>query len=263
MSSGSEKPTLSGPDLFGDFLNPNATSTSSIFPSTQSAPPPSSSSDFLHLGNLAPDLPKMTSSASHPDLLSGWDSWADSPAPTSLASQQPKKPALEGQALTTGSQTSVPSGLSFSQAKSQNFDPFADLANLKSGLPGPSGGGFPAGGFGQKSAPSQKGGNQWQTKKPQNTGTSWQSHAQPQQVKSSTQNKPNYTVNFSVIGGREERGIRAPGFGQKPKVSENDFEDLLSNQGFSAKSDKKGTKTIAEMRKQEMSKDMDPLKLKV
>uniref|UniRef100_A0A8C3RSM0 Cyclin-G-associated kinase n=1 Tax=Chelydra serpentina TaxID=8475 RepID=A0A8C3RSM0_CHESE len=250
MSSGSEKPTLSGPDLFGDFLNPNATSTSSIFPSTQSAPPPSSSSDFLHL-----DLPKMTSSASHPDLLSGWDSWADSPAPTSLASQQPKKPALEGQALTTGSQTSVPSGLSFSQAKSQNFDPFADLANLKSGLP--------AGGFGQKSAPSQKGGNQWQTKKPQNTGTSWQSHAQPQQVKSSTQNKPNYTVNFSVIGGREERGIRAPGFGQKPKVSENDFEDLLSNQGFSAKSDKKGTKTIAEMRKQEMSKDMDPLKLKI
>uniref|UniRef100_A0A8C3RX69 Cyclin-G-associated kinase n=1 Tax=Chelydra serpentina TaxID=8475 RepID=A0A8C3RX69_CHESE len=235
MSSGSEKPTLSGPDLFGDFLNPNATSTSSIFPSTQSAPPPSSSSDFLHL-----DLPKMTSSASHPDLLSGWDSWADSPAPTSLASQQPKN---------------VPSGLSFSQAKSQNFDPFADLANLKSGLP--------AGGFGQKSAPSQKGGNQWQTKKPQNTGTSWQSHAQPQQVKSSTQNKPNYTVNFSVIGGREERGIRAPGFGQKPKVSENDFEDLLSNQGFSAKSDKKGTKTIAEMRKQEMSKDMDPLKLKI
>ncbi|XP_037758195.1 cyclin-G-associated kinase isoform X1 [Chelonia mydas] len=263
MSSGSEKPTLSGPDLFGDFLNPNATSTSSVFPSTQSAPPPSSSSDFLHLGNLVPDLPKMTSSASHPDLLSGWDSWADSPTTTNLATQQPKKSALEGQVLTTGSQTSVPSGLSFSQAKSQNFDPFADLANLKSGLPGPSGGGFPAGGFGQKSAPSQKGGNQWQTKKPQNTGTSWQSHAQPQQVKSSTQSKPNYTVNFSVIGGREERGIRAPGFGQKPKVSENDFEDLLSNQGFSAKSDKKGTKTIAEMRKQEMSKDMDPLKLKI
>uniref|UniRef100_A0A452I0E0 Cyclin-G-associated kinase n=1 Tax=Gopherus agassizii TaxID=38772 RepID=A0A452I0E0_9SAUR len=184
MSSGSEKPTLSGPDLFGDFLNPNATSTSSIFPSTHSAPPPSSSSDFLHLGKHCY-------------------------------------------------------------------------------CPGPSGGGFPAGGFGQKSAPSQKGGNQWQTKKPQNTATSWQSHTQPQQAKSSTQSKPNYTVNFSVIGGREERGIRTPGFGQKPKVSENDFEDLLSNQGFSAKSDKKGTKTIAEMRKQEMSKDMDPLKLKI
>lgn len=51
--------------------------------------------------------------------------------------------------------------------------------------------------------------------------------------------------------------------GQKPKVSENDFQDLLSNQGFSSKSDRKGPKTIAEMRKQELSKDMDPLKLKV
>uniref|UniRef100_A0A8C0QNT2 Cyclin-G-associated kinase n=1 Tax=Chelonoidis abingdonii TaxID=106734 RepID=A0A8C0QNT2_CHEAB len=234
MSSGSEEPALSGPDLFGDFLNPNATSTSSIFPSTHSAPPPSSSSDFLHLGKCF---------------------WHDFLVKVSVA--------FPRFTLTTGSQASVPSGLSFSQAKSQNFDPFADLANLKSGLPGPSGGGFPAGGFGQKSAPSQKGGNQWQTKKPQNTGSSWQSHTQPQQAKSSTQSKPNYTVNFSVIGGREERGIRTPGFGQKPKVSENDFEDLLSNQGFSAKSDKKGTKTIAEMRKQEMSKDMDPLKLKI
>lgn len=41
-----------------------------------------------------------------------------------------------GQAFTTGSQSSVSSGLSFSQAKSQNFDPFADLASLGSGLPG-------------------------------------------------------------------------------------------------------------------------------
>lgn len=49
---------------------------------------------------------------------------------------------------------------------------------------------------------------------------------------------------------------------QKPKVSENDFEDLLPNQGFS-KSDKKGPKTMAEMRKQDLARDTDPLKLKV
>uniref|UniRef100_A0A8B9DG46 Cyclin-G-associated kinase n=1 Tax=Anser cygnoides TaxID=8845 RepID=A0A8B9DG46_ANSCY len=117
--------------------------------------------------------------------------------------------------------------------------------------------GFSGSGFGQKTAPPQKSGNQWQkSTKPQST--SWQS-----QTKSSTTAKPNYTGNFSVIGGREERGVRTPSFGQKPKVSANDFEDLLSNQGFSAKSDKKGPKTIAEMRKQEMSKDMDPLKLKI
>lgn len=48
----------------------------------------------------------------------------------------------------------------------------------------------------------------------------------------------------------------------KPKVSA-DFEDLLSGQGFNAHKDKKGPKTIAEMRKEEMAKEMDPEKLKV
>ncbi|NXL51362.1 GAK kinase, partial [Podilymbus podiceps] len=254
MSSGSENQALSGPDFFGDFLHPSSTSTASTFPSTHNSLPPSSSSDFLNLGNWTAEPSKISSSTSHPDLLGGWDSWADSSATSSVASPQ-LKPLFE--AFTTGSQSSVSSGLSFSQAKSQNFDPFADLASLGSGLPGSSSGGLSSSGFGQKTAPSQKSGNQWQkSTKPQTT--SWQS-----QTKSSTAAKPNYTVNFSVIGGREERGVRTPSFGQKPKVSENDFEDLLSNQGFSAKSDKKGPKTIAEMRKQEMSKDMDPLKLKI
>ncbi|NXO75048.1 GAK kinase, partial [Sitta europaea] len=256
MSSSSENQTLSGPDLFGDFFNPTSTSTANTVPSTQSSLPPSSSSDFLNLGHLTPEPSKISSSTSHPDLLSGWDSWADSSTASNVAPPQ-LKPVCEGQVFTTGSQSSVSSGLSFSQAKAQNFDPFADLANLGSGLPGSSTGGLLGSGFSQKTAPSQKLGNQWQ-KSPQTKNTSWQS-----QTKSSTAAKPNYTVNLSVIGGREERGVRAPSFGQKPKVSENDFEDLLSNQGFSAKSDKKGPKTIAEMRKQEMSKDMDPLKLKI
>ncbi|NXB75147.1 GAK kinase, partial [Donacobius atricapilla] len=252
VSSSSENQALSGPDLLGDFLNPTSTSTANTVASTQSSLPPSSSSDFLNLGNLAPEPPKISSSTSHPDLLSGWDSWADSSTTSNVASPQ-LKPVF----FTTGSQSSVSSGLSFSQAKAQNFDPFADLANLGSGLPGSSTAGLLGSGFSQKTASSQKLGNQWQ-KSPKPPNTSWQS-----QTKSSTATKPNYTVNLSVIGGREERGVRAPGFGQKPKVSENDFEDLLSNQGFSAKSDKKGPKTIAEMRKQEMSKDMDPLKLKI
>uniref|UniRef100_A0A8C8EF00 Cyclin-G-associated kinase n=1 Tax=Otus sunia TaxID=257818 RepID=A0A8C8EF00_9STRI len=200
-----------------------------------------SSDFFFSVGNLTPEPPKISSSTSHPDLLGGWDSWADS----------------SGTTFTTGSQSNVSSGLPFSQAVSQNFDPFADLANLGSGLPGSSSGGLSSSGFGQKTAPSQKLGNQWQ-KSAKPPSPSWQS-----QTKSSTAAKPNYVVNLSVIGGREERGVRTPSFGQKPKVSENDFEDLLSNQGFSAKSDKKGPKTIAEMRKQEMSKDMDPLKLKI
>uniref|UniRef100_A0A4X2LXM2 Cyclin G associated kinase n=2 Tax=Vombatus ursinus TaxID=29139 RepID=A0A4X2LXM2_VOMUR len=190
MSSSSETQSHSNPDLFEDFLNPSsAPASSSMFPSTHSAPPPSSSSDFLHLGE---------------SLIS---------MKTSL----------------------FPSGSSC---------------------------GFSPGGFASKATQSSKGGSPWQTKPP-NYGPSWPSQAKSQQTKSSPQTKPNYSVNFSVIGGREERGIRAPGFVQKPKVSENDFEDLLPNQGFSSKSDKKGPKTIAEMRKQEMSKDMDPLKLKL
>ncbi|NXM79125.1 GAK kinase, partial [Serilophus lunatus] len=256
MSSNSENQALPGPDLFGDFLNPTSTSTANTVPSTQGSLPPSSSSDFLNLGNLTPEPPKISSSTSHPDLLGGWDSWANTSTTSNVASPQ-LKPVSEGQAFTAGSQSSVSSGLSFSQAKSQNFDPFADLANLGSGLPGSSSSGLLSSGFSQKTAPSQKVGNQWQ-KSSKSPSTSWQT-----QTKSSTAARPNYTVNLSVIGGREERGVRTPSFGQKPKVSENDFEDLLSNQGFSAKSDKKGPKTIAEMRKQEMSKDMDPLKLKI
>ncbi|XP_009868638.1 PREDICTED: cyclin-G-associated kinase-like [Apaloderma vittatum] len=256
VSSSSENPALSGPDLFEGFLNPSSTSTAITVTSTQSSFPPSSSSDLLNLGNLTAEPPKVSSSTSHPDLLGGWDSWADSSRTNNVAPPQ-LKPLFEGQAFTTGSQSNVSSGLSFSQAKSQNFDPFADLGSLGSSLPGSSSSGHTNTGFGQKTASAQKLGNQWQ--KPTKTqSTSWQS-----QTKSSTAAKPNYTVNFSVIGGREERGVRIPSFAQKPKVSENDFEDLLCNQGFSAKSDKKGPKTIAEMRKQEMSKDMDPLKLKI
>lgn len=46
-------------------------------------------------------------------------------------------------------------------------------------------------------------------------------------------------------------------------MSESDFEDLLSDQGFSSKADRKGPRTMAEMRRQEQARDADPLKLKV
>lgn len=54
-----------------------------------------------------------------------------------------------------------------------------------------------------------------------------------------------------------------PSPGQKPRVSENDFEDLLSNQGFSSKADKRGPRTMAEMRRQDQARGTDPLRLKV
>lgn len=51
--------------------------------------------------------------------------------------------------------------------------------------------------------------------------------------------------------------------GPRPKMKEDDFEDLLSTQGFGSRPDRKGPRTIAEMRRQEMTKEIDPLKLQV
>uniref|UniRef100_A0A4W3HF38 Cyclin-G-associated kinase n=1 Tax=Callorhinchus milii TaxID=7868 RepID=A0A4W3HF38_CALMI len=162
----------------------------------------------------------------------------------------------------TSAATSTSSATPFNQPKPQSFDPFADLGNLGSNLPGSMSGGFPAGGFTQKPAQAPLSSGSWQAGRPLASNTARQ-QSKPQQPKPMAQGKPNYNVAFSVIGSREERGIRGPGFGPKPKVSMNDFQDLLSDQGFSSTMDKKGPKTIAEMRREELTKEMDPLKLKI
>lgn len=107
------------------------------------------------------------------------------------------------------------------------------------------------------------GGSSWQqTSRPPTQGTPRPPQTRPP-PKASAQPRPNYAANLSVIGSREERGVRAPSFGQKPRVSESDFEDLLSDQGFSSRADRKGPRTMAEMRRQEQARDADPLKLKL
>uniref|UniRef100_A0A8D3A947 Cyclin-G-associated kinase n=1 Tax=Scophthalmus maximus TaxID=52904 RepID=A0A8D3A947_SCOMX len=241
----------SGPDLFGDLLGSDSSATSG-FGSGHGNPTPASNSNKL--GN---DAPKMTSSASQPDLLGGWDSWA------------------AGTTTTTGMTAGMSS---LSKAKSQTFDPFADLGNLGSTLPGK----FTLRGLSPGETPlttpysytpigcSSK---PWQSVKPAASAQNKPWMAGPgsgpapkassaSQPAGAQPSKPNYNLNFSsVIGGREERGVRGPGFGPKPKVKEDDFGDLLSTQGFSSKFDKKGPRTIAEMRRQEVTKDMDPLKL--
>ncbi|XP_040273540.1 cyclin-G-associated kinase [Bufo bufo] len=241
------------PDLFEGLISPHSASTPNVYPSTQSAPSPASSMDFLNLDNFPATHSKIVSSASNPDLLGGWNSW-DEPAKPNVFLPKSNKSDYEGLAFTS-SQMTTSSSSSFVQAKSSSFDPFADLNSLGSSLQN-------KGSSSQFSARSNDKSfqkiNSKPAPKPQTTNTSWQS-----QPKAGLQSKPNYGANFSVIGGREERGIRAPGFGPKPKVTESDFGDLLTNQGFSAKNDRKGPKTIAEMRRQEMTRDMDPLKLKI
>lgn len=242
----------SGSDLFGDLLGSDAAN------SGFKAPAPASNSSLFNLNKLASETPKMTSSASQPDLLSGWDSWATSGTSTTAnLSTAANKPSMSASGVS-----------SFSKAKSQSFDPFADLGNLGSTLPGSSSASFSGSGF--KTAPSAGGpknsGQQWQQTPRPSSGPNkpWMppnSTARPQVVPQAA--KPNYNPSFSVIGGRQERGIRGPGFGPKPKVKEDDFEDLLCTQGFGSKPDRKMPRTIAEMRKQELSKDMDPLKLQI
>lgn len=252
LTSDPDSQPCSKPDLFGEFLNSDSVAApSASFPSTHSAPPPACSTDFLQLGDVPVEPSKMTASASHPDLLRGWDDWAEAPAPT---------PAAEGPFFSPGGQPAPP-GPPASRTKSQTLDPFADLGDLSSSLQG-SPSGFAPGSFGPKAALTSKGGSSWQTSRPPAQGTPWAPQTKPP-PKACAQPRPNYAANFSVIGGREERGVRAPSFVQKPRVSENDFEDLLSNQGFSSKADRKGPRTIAEMRRQEQARDTDPLKLKL
>ncbi|XP_072373205.1 cyclin-G-associated kinase isoform X2 [Scyliorhinus torazame] len=256
------KPDQTEPDLFGQFFSPNAPT----FSSANDKPHPSSSSDFFSMGNAPPELSKVSSSASQPDLMSGWDAWASS---SNTVPQQNNKAAFGATdqsstfTSTLGSSPGPSSSMSFSHSKSQSFDPFADIGNLGSSLPGSLSGGFMAGGaFTQKPAQPAMGSGPWQTGK--TLGSSAPSRQQAQQPKSrpAAQTKPNYNLNF-VMGRREERGIRGPGFGPKPKVSASDFKDLLSEQGFSSTTDRKEPRTIAELRREELTKEMDPLKLKI
>uniref|UniRef100_H3DEV8 Cyclin G associated kinase n=1 Tax=Tetraodon nigroviridis TaxID=99883 RepID=H3DEV8_TETNG len=236
----------SGPDLFVDLLGSDGSNTSKFPPAHTNAAP--SNTSLFDLNKLVNDTPKMTSSASQPDLLGGWDSWAAG------------KTASTSAAANRSSYANTASGApSMSKAKSQTFDPFADLGNLGSNLPASSGTTFSA------KAPSSKPLAQpWQSGRP-STGSGSTAKPSTAPPPASTQPpKPNYNLNFSsVIGGREERGIRGPGFGPKPKVKEDDFEELLSTQGFASRPDKKGPRTIAEMRREELTKEIDPLKLQI
>lgn len=244
-----------GPDLFEGLISPHSASTPNVYPSTHSAPPPASSMDFLNLDNLPTTHSKLVSSASNPDLLGGWNSWEKPTKPSNVFLPKSNKSTFEGSVFTPVSQMSTSSSSSFVQAKSSTFDPFAGLDNLGSSFQNKA---SPAPFSARSNDKSFQKNTSKPTPKPQTTNASWQSQPKPGLTP-----KPNYSANFSVIGGREERGIRAPGFGPKPKVMESDFGDLLTTQGFSSKTDRKGPRTIAEMRRQELTRDMDPLKLKI
>ncbi|NXY38808.1 GAK kinase, partial [Pomatorhinus ruficollis] len=244
-------PKQTGPDLLGSFLGSSAVPGDPFLQATRS-PSPTVHSDPFHMASSTPTV------SIQPDVSSGWE-WPNKAGGLGMGSKS-------AATSPTGSLHSTPTH----QAKPQTLDPFADLGSLGASLAGgPSfaskpttptgmGGGFPPS---PQKPPPPMGGSGWQ----QGSGYGWQGtqpKAQPGVPHASPQNKPNYNVSFSAAGPQGERGKGPANVDSKPKVSA-DFEDLLSGQGFNAHKDKKGPKTIAEMRKEEMAKEMDPEKLKV
>ncbi|KAM4721202.1 auxilin isoform 2-T2 [Rhinophrynus dorsalis] len=242
-------------DLLGSLLSAsNATSGDAFLPTTRSPSPTVHVDPF----NMVPP-----SVSIQPDVSGAWDWGAPSQGGLGVGSRS-----------ATTSPTGSPHGTPLHQPKPQSLDPFADLGTLGANLAGgssfaskpttPTGcsGGFPPVGSPQKPSPQHVGGASWQP----NTGYSWQQTQSKQQqnmAHSSPQNKPNYNISFSAPGsGQNDRGKNATNVDTKQKMGA-DFEDLLSSQGFNAHKERKGPRTIAEMRKEEMSKEMDPEKLKI
>uniref|UniRef100_A0A4W2GL24 Auxilin n=1 Tax=Bos indicus x Bos taurus TaxID=30522 RepID=A0A4W2GL24_BOBOX len=232
----------SGQDLLGSFLNTASASSDPFLQPTRS-PSPTVHASSTPAVNI------------QPDVSGAWD-WHTKPGGFGMGSKS-------AATSPTGSSHGTPTH----QNKPQTLDPFADLGTLggssfasKPSTPTGLGGGFPPLSSPQKASPQPMGGG-WQ----QGGGYSWQqtqSKPQSSMPHSSPQNRPNYNVSFSSMpGGQNERGKAAANLEGKQKAA--DFEDLLSGQGFNAHKDKKGPRTIAEMRKEEMAKEMDPEKLKI
>uniref|UniRef100_A0A8C2YW97 Cyclin-G-associated kinase n=1 Tax=Cyclopterus lumpus TaxID=8103 RepID=A0A8C2YW97_CYCLU len=223
----------SGPDLFGDLLGSDS--------SAHSNPAPASNTSLFNLNKLVNNVPKMTSSASQPDLLGGWDSWA---------------------AGTTASMSATASKPSYTNTGDGQFcKRLAQISTVCSSAKASSSSAKPQGQPWQAGRPTSAQSKAWMAGSGPGTAPKASSASQSA---GALPTKPNYNLNFtSVIGGREERGARGPGFGPKPKVKVDDFEDLLSTQGFASRPDRKGPRTIAEMRRQELTKDIDPLKLQI
>ncbi|XP_078114666.1 auxilin isoform X3 [Sander vitreus] len=247
---------------------------------------------FLGPGRSSP-VPPATPTVNIQQLNAkgGWD-W-NRPATTSTGA---------GFGMGSRSATTSPTGSVHStpthQTQPNTLDPFADLGNLGGSLG--AGSGFsskpttptgtapsiPPMGSPSRPPPSPQHAEGWQS----HTGAgfpSWQPGVgggggwphqgqgpapQPKPSPSHTpmphtspQNRPNYNVSFSAIGGGSPSagGKVQAAMGSKPKAFHANFDDLLSGQGFAGAKEKKGPRTIAEMRKEEMAKEMDPEKIKI
>uniref|UniRef100_A0A3B3BMD9 Auxilin n=1 Tax=Oryzias melastigma TaxID=30732 RepID=A0A3B3BMD9_ORYME len=247
-------------DMMGSFLGPGNVGQPDPFLHAARSPSPTMHSP------VPPTTP--TVNIQQQNAMGGWD-WNRSAT------------TRGGFGMGSHSATTSPTGSVHSTPTHQNkpntLDPFADIGNLggsgfssKPTSPTGAGPAFPPMGSPSRPPPSPQHAGGWQ---PHSGGTfpSWQPNA-PKPSPSHTsmphtspQNRPNYNVSFSAMrGGSPSAGGKAqPGMGSKPKASDANFDDLLSGQGFAGTKERKGPRTIAEMRKEEMAKEMDPEKIKI
>ncbi|XP_031139761.1 putative tyrosine-protein phosphatase auxilin isoform X3 [Sander lucioperca] len=275
-------------DMIGSFLGPGNMGQPDPF--LHAARSPSPTLQPTSLGRSSP-VPPATPTVNIQQLNAkgGWD-W-NKPATTSTGFGMGSRSATTSP---TGSVHSTPTH----QTQPNTLDPFADLGNLGGSLG--AGSGFsskpttptgtapsvPPMGSPSRPPPSPQHAEGWQS----HTGAgfpSWQPGVgggggwphqgqgpapQPKPSPSHTpmphtspQNRPNYNVSFSAMGGGSPSagGKVQAAMGSKPKAFHANFDDLLSGQGFAGAKEKKGPRTIAEMRKEEMAKEMDPEKIKI
>ncbi|XP_069088596.1 auxilin isoform X2 [Pleurodeles waltl] len=251
-------PKKPGQDLLGSFLEGSGT-TGDPFLQTTRSPSPTMQIDPFKMASGTPSV------SIQPDVSGPWE-WGNTSGTQGGLGGRSRSAATSP----TGSVHNTPTH----QSKPQHLDPFADLGTLGTNLTGGSsfssrpttptgmGGGFPPLSSPQRPSP-QPGGGGWQP----STGFGWpQSQPKPQQnaPHSSPQNRPNYNVSFTAMpSGQNDHRKSTTNLDSAHKGTADNFEDLLSSQGFSAHKDRKGPRTIAEMRKEEMAKEMDPEKLKI
>nr|XP_046247289.1 putative tyrosine-protein phosphatase auxilin isoform X5 [Scatophagus argus] len=280
-------------DMMGSFLGPGNVGQPDPF--LHAARSPSPTLQPTSLGRSSPVPPTTpTVNIQQQNAMGGWD-W-NRPATTTTGAGFGRG-SRSATTSPTGSVHSTPTH----QTKPNTLDPFADIGNLGGSLGGsgfsskpttPTGTTpfIPPMGSPSRPPPSPQHAEGWQShtgagfpswQPGAGTGGGWQPQGQgpaPQPKPSpshtpmphtSPQNRPNYNVNvnvnynFSAMGSPSAGSKAQAGMGSKPKASDANFDDLLSGQGFSGTKEKKGPRTIAEMRKEEMAKEMDPEKLKI
>ncbi|CAB1332218.1 unnamed protein product [Coregonus sp. 'balchen'] len=275
-------------ELMGSFRGPagNHGNLGLPAPLLHAARSPSSTMQNTGMGRSSPVPPTtpVVTIQQPPNAMGGWD-WNKSAAPGGGFGMGSKSASTSP----TGSVHSTPTH----QAKPKTLDPFADIGNLGGSLgvsppplqapPLPSPPWAPPHGLlphpstvgpGRLTQASPPGslvveGRQGGSPNPKGQGgppsqpKPSPSHSMPH---TSPSNRPNYNISFSAMGGGtapNAAGKPQPNMGTKPKVATANFDDLLSGQGFAGAKKKEGPRTIAEMRKEEMAKEMDPEKLKI